>query len=175
MDNCELVLQVGEGLPAELSVHRQLSCALPPSTRKDAFLLPAHGQGMGFKLLSCLFLFPNSHCLHPPWHLCSSVRLVTISLLKMPAPTASKTNWSLCRRRVQGMVYTTSLCLYGPTTDPERSSTPLCCCWRACEENIFIIWCDAVAMFVNTASNWKGYMLVFPRIVAASMTAALQI
>lgn len=44
--NCWFVLQVGEGIPAELSIHRQLTYAVPPSSRKDAFLLPAHGQGM---------------------------------------------------------------------------------------------------------------------------------
>lgn len=44
--NCWFVPQVGEGIPAELSIHRQLTYTVPPSSRKDAFLLPAHGQGM---------------------------------------------------------------------------------------------------------------------------------
>lgn len=40
-----LVLQVGEGIPAELAVHRQLAHTVPPAPGEDAFLLPADGQG----------------------------------------------------------------------------------------------------------------------------------
>lgn len=131
--NCWLVLQMGEGIPAELSIHWKLTYVVPPSSRKDAFLLPAHGQGIGFKWLAIFMLQVHFAC-HPPWPLCFSPSLVTTPFLRMLAPTASKTNWSLCPRRVQGTVCTTSLCLYGPTTDPGRSSTPLFYCWRACKD-----------------------------------------
>lgn len=68
-----------------------------------------------------------------------SSSLVPTSLLRMHVPTASKTNWSLFLRRAQEMVCTTSLCLFGLTTEQGRSSNPSCCCWRACE-TFFFSW-----------------------------------
>lgn len=135
MSNCNrlLVLQVGEGIPTQLSVYWQFTYVVPPSSRKDAFLLPAHGQGMGFKW-HAIFTWQVHFAYHPPWPLWLSPSLVTTPFLRMLAPTASKTSWSLCPPRVQGMVCITSLCRCGPTTDPGRSSTPSCYCWRACKD-----------------------------------------
>ncbi len=102
-------------------------------------------------LLFIFLFFSSSRCYHSPWSLCSFPRLVTTPFLRMLARTASKTNWSLCPRRAQGTVCTTSSCLYGPTTDPGRSSTPSCCCWRACKGTSALLG----AVRWHTASSWN--------------------
>lgn len=54
--NYYFVLQVDERIPTKFSIHWQLPYFMPPSPRQDAFLLPAHGQGIGFKGLYFLDL-----------------------------------------------------------------------------------------------------------------------
>lgn len=54
--NENFVLQVDERIPTKFSIHWQLSNFMPPSPRQDAFLLPAHGQGIGFKSLYYFYL-----------------------------------------------------------------------------------------------------------------------
>lgn len=132
--------QVGEGLPPELPVHRQLADALPPPAGEDAFLLPAHGQGQRpgrlFHAALCLFVLPasSSSSSSSSPSLSPSSRLAITLFSRTLAPTALRTSPSSCRRRAQETACTTSSCLCGPTTGPGRSSTPSCCCWRPCED-----------------------------------------
>lgn len=154
---CEFVLQVGERIPAELSIHRQLTCIMPPSSRKDAFLLLAHGQSMQPTLLLNLYLYSTTR--QPHNLLRFSPSLVPTSLLRMHAPTALKTNWSLCLRRAQEMACITSLCLCGLTTEQGRSSNPLCCCWRACEDLFFYPYTLGIVAQPRSDSHRSHYAL----------------
>lgn len=86
--NCGLLLQVGEGIPTELSIHRQLTCTVPSSAREDAVLLPAYGQGMGFQFHAIYVQVQIDVILYSTF----SPRLVTTYLLRTPAHMASKTN-----------------------------------------------------------------------------------
>lgn len=60
--NDYFVLQVDERIPTKFSIHWQLPHFMPPSPRKDAFLLSANGQGIGFK---SLYVFYLTFCLSP--------------------------------------------------------------------------------------------------------------
>lgn len=57
-----------ERIPTKFSIHWQLPYFMPRSPRQNAFLLPAHGQGIGFKglyFLDLMFCFSPSVVILP--------------------------------------------------------------------------------------------------------------
>lgn len=57
---CLYFSQMGQRLPAQLSIHRQLPCPLPPPAGENAILLSASGQGECLPL-SKSFIYMTVH------------------------------------------------------------------------------------------------------------------